>query len=332
MFYLQERFHFQGIRDFITTSQKDETMSIVVFGSINIDLVTYSQKLPRPGETLHGERYSIGLGGKGCNQAAAVARLGGEVQLVGRIGDDDFGQSATTLLKENGIPTDHITTDPKADTGLAVIGVENSGENCITVIGGANMAINGDDVKQNSDLFAKADLLLLQLEIPLEAAVMAADLVRKGGGRVIFDPAPAPREGLPKEILEQIDIITPNETETELLTGIYPTSEKEASMAAKVLLDQGVQSVIVKMGAKGACYCTIDETVFIPAYQVKAIDTVAAGDCFNGGLAYALSQGWEMVEAICFASACGALATTRAGASSSAPTLAETMQLIAADR
>lgn len=307
-------------------------MSIAVFGSINIDLVAYSQELPSAGKTLHGERYTIGLGGKGCNQAAAIARLGGEVQLVGKIGADDFGQLATTLLKENGVPTEHIATDQKANTGLAVIGVDNGGENCITVIGGANMVVTADDVKRNADLFSKADLLLLQMEIPLEAAMIAANLVRKGGGRVIFDPAPAPQEGLAQEILEQIDIITPNETETELLTGIYPETEKQASMAAAVLLEQGVQSVIVKMGAKGACYCTTDETVFIPAYQVKAIDTVAAGDCFNGGLAYALSLGWEMVEAVCFASACGALATTRAGASSSAPNLEETKLLMKRDQ
>ncbi len=307
-------------------------MAIVVFGSINIDLVTYSQKLPSPGETLHGQRYVIGLGGKGCNQAAAVAKLGGEVQLIGRIGTDDFARSATTLLAENGVPTEHIVTDQDSGTGLAVISVDDAGENCITLIGGANMKVNVDDVKRNVDLFTKAELLLLQMEIPLEPAMMAAELVRKGGGLVIFDPAPVPREGLAREVLARIDIITPNETETELLTGIYPHSEKEAWMAAKVLLDQGVQSVIVKMGAKGACYCTAEKVVAIPPYQVKAIDTVAAGDCFNGGLAYALSQGQEMIEAVRFASACGAQSTTSAGASSSAPTLDQIKLLMGDDR
>lgn len=303
-------------------------MAIVVFGSINIDLVTYSHKLPRPGETLHGQRYVIGLGGKGCNQAAAVAKLGGEVQLVGRIGTDDFARSATTLLRENGVPTTHIATDQGSDTGLAVISVDSAGENFITVIGGANMAINSDDVERNRDLFTKAKLLLLQMEIPLEPAMMAADLVRQGGGRVIFDPAPVPQAGIAKEILKRIDIITPNETETELLTGIYPHNKKEAWKAAKVLLDQGVLSVIVKMGSKGACYCTSEKVIAIPPYQVEAIDTVAAGDCFNGGLAYALSGGQDMVEAVRFASACGALSTTKAGASSSAPTLDQTKLLM----
>jgi ribokinase len=296
-------------------------VAIVVFGSINIDLVTYSQNLPRPGETLHGERYSINLGGKGCNQAAAVARLGGDVQLVGRIGSDDFGGSASALLKENGVPTKHITIDPEVNTGLAVIGVDKNGENCITVLGGANMAVTAEDVLRNRDLFYKADLLLLQMEIPLEPAMIAADLVREGGGLVIFDPAPAPRDGLTAKILERVDIITPNETEMELLTGLYPASTKKTKQAAKVLLDQGVQSVIVKLGAKGSCYCAPGKVVPIPPYQVESIDTVAAGDCFNGGLAYGLSQGLEMIEAVQFASACGALSTTREGASSSAPTL-----------
>lgn len=304
-------------------------MAIVVFGSINIDLVTYSQSLPRPGETLHGDRYAINLGGKGCNQAAAVARLGGDVTLVGRIGSDDFGRSATTLLKESGVSTQHITTDSQSNTGLATIGVDSNGENCITVIGGANMAVDENDVIQNRDLFATADLLLLQMEIPLEPAMRAADLVRQGGGRVIFDPAPAPKGGLSTEILERVDVITPNETETELLTGIYPNSFKEASAAAQRLFDQGVQSVIVKLGAKGCCYCTPEKMMVpIPPYKVTTIDTVAAGDCFNGGLAYGLSQGMEMADAVKFAAACGALSTTMSGASSSAPTLEQVKLLM----
>jgi len=308
-------------------------VAIVVFGSINIDLVTYSHTLPRPGETLHGERYAINLGGKGCNQAAAVARLGGDVQLVGRIGYDDFGRTATTLLKSNSVPTKHVTTDPKANTGLATIGVDVNGQNSITVIGGANMAVDTDDIQDNHELFSRAELLLLQMEIPLKPAMMAADLVRQGGGKVIFDPAPAPKGGLTKDILERIDIITPNETETEILTGIYPTNYEQATKAAKVLLDQGVQSVIIKLGAKGCCYCTLGEKVVsIEPYKVETIDTVAAGDCFNGGLAYGLSQGMEMVEAIQFAAACGALSTTRAGASSSAPTFDQVKQLMKDDR
>jgi len=304
-------------------------VAIVVFGSINIDLVTYSHKLPRPGETLHGERYAINLGGKGCNQAAAVARLGGDVQLVGRIGSDDFGRSAVTLLKENNVPTAHVTTDLKANTGLATIGVDETGQNSITVIGGANMAVDAGDVQDNHRLFAGADLLLLQMEIPLKPAMLAADLVRQGGGKVIFDPAPAPEGGFTKDILERIDIITPNEMETEILTGIYPTNHEQATKAAKVLLNQGVQTVIIKLGAEGCCYFAPGEKmVSIAPYKVNTIDTVAAGDCFNGGLAYGFSQGMEMVEAIQFAAACGALSTTKAGASSSAPTLDQVKQLM----
>lgn len=307
-------------------------MAIIVFGSINIDLVTYSPNLPRPGETLHGERYAINLGGKGCNQAAAVARLGGNVQLVGKIGSDDFGRSATQLLTGNGVPTEHITIDPDANTGLAVIGVDSSGENSITVIGGANMAVAVDDVARNRELFTQADLLLLQMEIPMEPAMVAAELVRENGGKVIFDPAPAPKGGLPEDIYTRIDIITPNETEIEILTGIYPKNHEKAAKAAGILLDRGVQSVIVKMGAKGACYCTVEKVVPITPYQVKSIDTVAAGDCFNGGLAFALTQGLEMTEAVQFASACGALSTTMAGASSSAPTLEQVERLMQGEK
>ncbi len=305
-------------------------MAIVVFGSINIDLVTYSETLPRPGETLHGKNYAIGLGGKGCNQAAAVSTLGGEVQLVGRIGTDDFGHTATTSLDKIQVPTEHVTIDPNSNTGLAVIGVDGNGQNCITVIGGANMAIDESDIQSNQELFEKADLLLLQMEIPLQSAMEASELFRSHGGRVIFDPAPAPKDGLPKEILERIDIITPNETETELLTGIYPSDENEAFRAAKILLDQGVEVVLVKMGAKGVCYCSEKKNIFIPAFTVTPIDTVAAGDCFNGGLAHALSQGIEMEDAVRFAAACGALSTTKAGASSSAPTLAEVAEILSA--
>lgn len=298
-------------------------MAIVVFGSINIDLVTYSQTLPHPGETLHGKSYAIGLGGKGCNQAAAVAALGGDVQLVGRIGTDDFGRTATGMLQENRVPTEYITVDSTTNTGLAVIGVDNEGQNCITVIGGANMTIEEQDVISNQALFEKAEFLLLQMEIPLTAAMLAADLVSSAGGRVIFDPAPAPKEGIAKEVLERIDIITPNETETQLLTGIYPSDEHKATMAAQILIEKGVKVVIVKMGARGVCYYTRDENLYIPPFKVTSIDTVAAGDCFNGGLAYALSKGLEIIEAVRFASACGALSTTKAGASSSAPTFDE---------
>lgn len=306
-------------------------MSIAVFGSINIDLTTYSKALPRPGETLHGDRYAIGLGGKGCNQAAAASKLGGDTTLIGRIGQDDFGQTALAALADLGVSAQAVARDKAINTGIAVIGVDEKAENCITVIGGANMAIDETDISAQKTHFDRADILLLQLEIPLDAAMAAAKLVRAHGGRVILDPAPAPKEGLSDGILSQVDIITPNETETELLTGLRPSSPDEAAIAAEVLRARGVSIAIIKLGARGVYFSDGTNHGFVEPYQVTSIDSVAAGDCFNGGLAYALDQGNSLQEAVQFAAACGALSTTKRGAAPSAPTLAEVKALMAGE-
>ncbi len=303
-------------------------MSIVVFGSINIDLTTYGARLPKPGETVLGDHYSIDLGGKGCNQAVAVARLGGQTSLVGRVGRDSFGDTARAKLKESGLDTGNVLVDPESGTGIAVISVNKQAENCITVIGGANMAINNADVVRAKELFENAGILMLQLEIPLEIGLQAADIVRSQGGRVIFDPAPAPAAGLPADVLSRIDIITPNESETELLTGIRPTNPAQASEAAAQLRRQGVAMAVIKLGAAGVYYQNAECEGFIPAFKVNSIDSVAAGDCFNGGLAYALENGYSPDKAVQFAAACGALSTTKRGASTSAPRLADVMDLL----
>ncbi|PRY20949.1 ribokinase [Aliiruegeria haliotis] len=303
-------------------------MTITVFGSINIDLTTYATRLPRPGETLHGDRYAIGLGGKGCNQAVAAARLGAQTRLVGRVGEDTFGQRALADLSGAGLSTGDIRTDAGVETGIAVIGVDAEAQNCITVVGGANMAIDVSDVERARDVFEATSVLLLQLEIPLEAGLAAADIVRAHGGRVILDPAPAPDGGLPPEILARVDVVTPNETETELLVGLRPRTPEDAARAAAMMRAAGVHAAVVKLGAAGVCYQDADGGGFIPPFEVESIDTVAAGDCFNGGLAYALNDGASMGDAIRFAAACGALSTTKAGASSSAPTLPEVRALM----
>ncbi len=304
-------------------------MTIAVFGSINIDLTTYSKALPRPGETLHGDRYAIGLGGKGCNQAAAVSKLGGDMALIGRIGRDDFGQTALTALADLDVATDAVALDEEVNTGIAVIGVDAKAENCITVIGGANMAITSADVEAQKAIFENANILLLQLEIPLNAAMEAADLVRSSGGRVILDPAPAPKDGLSNQILASIDIITPNETETELLTGLRPSNAQEAAKAAELLLERGIKAAIIKLGANGVYYRDAAGDGFVEPYKVSSIDSVAAGDCFNGGLAFALDAGKPLGEAVQFAAACGALSTTKRGAASSAPSLQDVEKLMA---
>lgn len=301
---------------------------IVVFGSVNIDVCAYSDRLPRPGETVHGSSYAMGLGGKGANQAAAAARLGGTVEMVGRIGGDAFGEMARSRLAGFGVRTGHLSKDPAYPTGIAVIGVESSGENCITVIGGANMAVSEQDVAQAAPLFADASVLLLQLEIPLAAGLAAAGAVRAGGGRIILDPAPAPHDGLAADVFRAVDAMTPNETETESLVGLRPTTPDEAAAAAERLAERGLSIAIVKMGAKGVYFRGLGQQGFLPPFPVTAVDTVAAGDCFNGGLAFALARGDDLAGAVRFAAACGALATTRAGAADSAPTLAEVAALL----
>ena len=304
-------------------------MSIAVFGSINIDITTYGARLPQPGETLHGDHYAIGLGGKGCNQAVAAMKLGARTTLIGRIGKDEFGKTALSALRRLGIATDGVLVDPDSDTGIAVIGVDAQAQNCITVIGGANLAIECSDVARARAPLESAAILLLQMEIPLDAGMAAADVVRRNGGRVILDPAPTPKGGLAPSVLSRVDVITPNETETEILTGLRPTNAEEAAVAATRLRTDGVAVVVIKLGADGAYYQDADGDGFVPPFRVVSVDSVAAGDCFNGGLAFAFAEGRPLSDAVRFASACGALSTTKAGATSSAPTLDDVSALLA---
>lgn len=303
-------------------------MPITVFGSINLDLTTYGDRLPRPGETLHGDHYTMGLGGKGCNQAVAASRLGANTSLIGRIGGDGFGDFAKKTLTEFGVATDGVFVDPEVGTGIAIIGVDAQAENCITVIGGANMAINDTDVERARAAFEAADVLLLQMEIPLEAGLAAADIVRKSGGRVILDPAPAPASGLASDVLSRVDLVTPNESETECLTGRRPANAEQAARAAAQLRDMGVGAAVIKLGADGVYYQDPSGDGFIEPFQVRSVDSVAAGDCFNGGLAVALAEGRPLSDAVRFAAACGALSTTRRGASTSAPSLEAVRDLL----
>ncbi|WP_404384593.1 ribokinase [Caenispirillum salinarum] len=304
-------------------------MTITVFGSVNVDVVAYADRLPRPGETVHGSGYAIGLGGKGANQAVAVARLGGAVELAGRTGIDTFGTLARERLAHFGVATTHLQASPDAPTGIAVIGVDARAENSITVIGGANMAIDHTDVERIAPLLRKTQVLLLQLEIPLATAMDAAAMVRQAGGLVILDPAPAPRRGLPETVWRSVDLMTPNETETEALVGIRPADRDSALAAARAMVERGLSRAVVKMGAAGVVWREGEAEGFMPAFAVEAIDTVAAGDCFNGGLGHALAAGASLEEAVRVAAACGALATTRRGASDAAPTADEVQALVA---
>lgn len=305
---------------------------ILSFGSVNIDIAAYSTVLPRPGETIHADRYAIGLGGKGANQAAAAARLAGplelDVALAGRTGDDAFGRLARTTLAGFGVDLSGLRHDADHPTGIALIGIDAAGENAITVAAGANMTLDDTDLDVAGPLLDRTRILLLQLEVPLPVSLAAARRAREAGALVILDPAPAPSDGLPPEAWAAIDLLTPNETETERLVGIRPTDADSAAAAADRLQERGLGRMIVKLGARGVFHRDETGSGFVPPFPVRAIDSVAAGDCFNGGLAVALARGDTLGQAVRFAAACGALATTRAGAADAAPTLDQVQALL----
>lgn len=302
-------------------------MSILVFGSINMDLTTYVPHLPAPGETLLGHSFMTVPGGKGANQAAAAARLGASVKLIGRIGDDGFGREIALALRAEGIDTAHMDIDTQHPTGLAVISVDDAAENTIIVIPGANGALDRTDVQRCIPLLEKAKVLLLQLETPIEVNMAVAEAAKERGVTVILDPAPA--TNIPMKFYPLLDYITPNETETRTLTGVWPSTTAEAERAAAELLKRGAKAVIIKMGSRGVYYTDGTHSDPVRPYPVMAVDTVAAGDAFNGGLAVALSEGCSLVEAVRWGAAAGALAVTRTGAMPSMPYRNEVEALMA---
>jgi ribokinase len=311
--------------------------TILCFGSVNIDITATSRTLPRPGETIHAERYAIGLGGKGANQAAAAARLaagsGTRVEFAGRVGQDAFGAQARAGLEAFGVGLAGLAVDAQNPTGIALIGVDARGENVITVVGGCNMAVDDTDIDRIGSLLDSAGVLLLQLEIPRQVTLAAAARAKRAGAFVVLDPAPVPAGGLPDSgpgavDWGMVDLITPNESETEALIGIRPRTVDEAAQAAEHFLARGLRSVVVKLGANGVCYRDRAGGGFVAPFRVQAIDSVAAGDCFNAGLAIAIARGDSLAEAVRFAAACGALATTRAGAAAAAPTMTEARALL----
>lgn len=307
---------------------------ILSFGSINIDVTARAVRLPRPGETVHGESYAVMLGGKGSNQAAAAGRLaagsGIQVALAGRIGQDSFGTQARRELERFGVDLSPLREDAAQATGIALIGIDGSGENCITVVGGANMAVDETDVAAASEWLERAAVVLLQLEVPQQAVLAAARKARAAGALVVLDPAPAPEHGLLDALWHEIDVLTPNESETFQLTGLRPETVEDAAKAADLLLAKGVKAVLVKMGSRGVFWHDGTQSGHSAPFHIEPIDTVAAGDCFNAGLAFALAQGKPFPEAVRIASACGALTTTRHGAADAAPEWEAVAALMAA--
>ncbi|WP_107670017.1 ribokinase [Cyanothece sp. BG0011] len=302
-------------------------MSIVVFGSINMDMIAQTPRFPQPGETITGTHFITLPGGKGANQAVATAKLGRCTYFVGRVGGDSLGRDLLKRLETFDINTQGVFIDKNTSSGVAMITVETSGENTIIVIPGANGNINESDVIRLEKILLKASLLLLQLEIPLKAVEIAAIEAKKLGITVMLDPAPAP-EKIPDSLYPLIDIITPNQTEAAKLVG-FPVSDTETiKKAAEELLQKGVKIVIIKLGQKGAFYATENEEGFVSPTVVKAIDTVGAGDGFNGGVAAALDRGLSLKEALKWGSVVGALTTTQEGAQTALPDLETVEQLI----
>jgi ribokinase len=290
---------------------------IIVIGSSNTDMVVKSKKLPSPGETILGGTFLMNPGGKGANQAVSAARLSGNVTFVTKTGNDLFGEQSKHLFDNEGIDTKFIIRDSKNPSGVALISVDENGENCIVVAPGSNATLDAYDIDDAVYETQQSDVFLMQLEIPVSTVEFVALKVAGKGNRVILNPAPARQ--LSSELLSSLYIITPNEVEAEILTGISVHDTISAEKCARKLFQKGVKNVVITMGAAGAFLFTQDISKMVPVIPVKAIDTTAAGDVFNGALAVAISEGKELEDAVMFANKAAAISVTRMGAQASAP-------------
>lgn len=292
-------------------------MKITVIGSTNTDMILKVPRLPKIGETIIGGKFYTAAGGKGANQAVSAARAGGDVTFVARVGDDMFGERSLNGFKLEGVNVDHVIKDKDAPSGVAEIIVGEDGENIIAVASGANMNLSVYDIINAKDDILSSDIILMQLEIPLKTLEYAAKLAYDNGIKVILNPAPA--QQLPLSLMKMISILTPNQIEAEVLTGVKVEDEDSAEDAGRILLSKGVGKVIITLGSKGAMILDKSGSELINAYKVNTIDTTAAGDVFNGTLAVALSESKNIFEAVKFANAAAALSVSRIGAQSSAP-------------
>lgn len=291
--------------------------SITVIGSSNTDLVVQTPSFPKPGETIMGDAFNTFAGGKGANQAVAAARLGGDVSFIAKVGQDDFGDAAIKGFENDHINTKFIYRDETQPSGVAIIMIDSSGENVIVVSPGANNELKPDDIDMASEAIVQTDMVLVQLEIPIETVSRVLYLATEKGKKVVLNPAPA--SILEDDLFTMIYVITPNETEVELLTSIKVTDEASASRAASVLLKKGVQNVLITLGEKGAFFKNDIEEFLVPTTEVEVIDTTGAGDTFNGALTVALSEGKSWREAIAFANSAAGISVSRLGAQASVP-------------
>ena len=299
---------------------------VVVVGSANVDMVVKSPRIPRPGETVLGGDFTMVPGGKGANQAVAAARMGGDVTFIARVGADAFGTQALEGFAAEGIRTEYVVRDPEAAHGIALILVDQSGENAIAVASGANARLTAEDVRRAEPAFAECDVVLLQLEVPLPAVEAAAELAKRHGKRLILNPAPY--LAVPNTLLAAVDILTPNETEAEMLLGGGEAGLSGVAGTAEELLRRGVGCVIVTLGREGVFVVNPEEQYHVAGRRVKAVDTTAAGDAFSGALAVTIAEGLEFRAAVKHAVAASALTVTRLGAQSSLPSRAEVEALL----
>ncbi|WP_435235364.1 ribokinase [Psychromonas sp. PT13] len=290
---------------------------LVVLGSVNADHVLQVPHFPRPGETLHGRSYRVIPGGKGANQAVAAARLGADVTFIACVGDDSFGINIRRAFAEDGINIDAVMVEPSTPTGIAMIQVADSGENSICISAEANACLTMSRLQPHHNLIANADMLLMQLETPLETITHAAEIAHASGTKVILNPAPA--QALPDTLLKLVNIITPNETEAEQLTGVVVNGISSAKHAADLLHKKGIELVLITLGSEGVWVSENFSGQKIKGFQVKAIDTTAAGDTFNGALVTALLEEKSLDDAIVFAHAAAAITVTGIGAQTSIP-------------
>jgi ribokinase len=304
-------------------------LKVVVVGSINMDLVARSQRIPHAGETVIGGDFRTVPGGKGANQAVAARRLGAKVRMLGRVGMDPFGSQLLDNLSRAGVDTISIGRDPQAASGIALIMVDDAGQNSILVAPGANMLLASADMDAAEEVIASAQVMLLQLEIPLETVVRAVQIGHAHGVKVVLNPAPA--QPLPPELTRLVDVLVPNEFEAALLTGLPVDSDEQIRVAAGALRATGAVNVIITLGGRGALLATAEGFQHFPAFPVKPVDTTAAGDAFVGCLGAALAEGRSLEEAVRWGSAAGALSTTKKGAQPSLPQRKEVEKLLSGD-
>ncbi len=303
--------------------------NIIVLGSINMDLVVSADRAPESGETLSGTGFQTIPGGKGANQAVAVARQGGDVAMIARVGDDAFGGELIGKLAENKVDITQVIQLPSTSTGVALIVVENNGQNRIIIVAGANGHLKPEDVAQASDLFDQCDFLVAQLEVPEATVAQALSIAREKGIKTVLNAAPAPKSPFGEDILKQVDYLVVNETEAQAMSGMPVHDPGSAYEAARKLQQRSDGTVILTMGEQGAVTADRTEIWHTPAFKVEVKDTTAAGDGFIGGLVAQLQMGNPLKEAVVHASAAGALAATKFGAQPSLPSLQETVEFIA---